>query len=706
MPSPIHRPRRRRAALAALGAGATLLALPLPALAGPIHTLSASPTGLSGAAGNLLASTADNSIRTTGPVAAGHRAGVRYCSPWANSTVRTLSTRTSRWHADPHIGYIRVLGASGEAGRIPESQQGYQGSLLAREWSLNSPCATLEFYASGAKSHSGIWTAQIVAATIEDHQGPSVSGVSAPQGWITGNAVPVSFATADNGLGQGGVLVSVGSAVTDAGNLALGARTVSAGLGGLPDGRHTVTVSRAGVGWPAHAGSTQVSIDRTPPAAPTPRPATTAWSKDPVAVSAAATGDGTGSGWKENQLSIDGGLWASGNRVIVSTDGVHTVAARAVDRAGHISSARTATVRIDRGAPGGRLVGVRRVAPGAVVATVSVADARSGIASWTLLDGTRVLASGTGAGREIIITGLAGTRQLRLVAKDVAGNSATVATTSVDFGAGGASAVTAAPPQVAADLGPAPPYMRLGIPREGLAGARIAKGTPIPFWTRRIRGIGTRRAYALNGVAVRLKLKGITTRARVGRRAVPLVRVSGSSNRRVVRARFTTASGSPLPYPYVIVRDPDGEIVETRRGGRRGHLRFRVDRRQAGRWTLELWGRPSRRFAIVVRPGARITTSLRAMTIPSRSRISVTGRVRPASRARGHVVQLQWLDETAGARGWRPIVNGRVRRDGRFALRYRFRRAGGYAVKMRVVMLGSPGMRSLRTSPRAVTVLP
>ncbi len=38
----------------------------------------------------------------------------------------------------------------------------------------------------------------------------------------------------------------------------------------------------------------------------------------------------------------------------------------------------------------------------------------------------------------------------------------------------------------------------------------------------------------------------------------------------------------------------------------------------------------------------------------------------------------------------------RVNRKGKFALRYRFRRAGGYSVKMRVVMLGSPGTPSLQ----------
>ena len=122
----------RTSVVTTLGVAAIALAAPVPALGGPVHSINASPTGLSTQSGNLVASLTDNSIRTTGPLSAGHRAGLRYCSPWASSSVKTLSTRTSRWHTDPHVGYIRVLGASGEAGRIPEAQQGLQGSVIDR----------------------------------------------------------------------------------------------------------------------------------------------------------------------------------------------------------------------------------------------------------------------------------------------------------------------------------------------------------------------------------------------------------------------------------------------------------------------------------------------------------------------------------------------------------------------------------------------
>ncbi|MDH3225851.1 MAG: hypothetical protein OEM67_02020 [Thermoleophilia bacterium] len=696
---------RRTPLLAALGIGALTLMAPAQSLAGPLHSIATGPTGLSLQSGNLVASLGDNSIRTTGPLSAGNRAGFRYCPPWANSTVRTLKTRSTRWHSTPHVGYLRVLGAGGEVGRITDAQQAYLDPVRTDSWNVDSRCATLEFYASGARSHAGIWTAQIVGAAVEDQQGPSVTGVSAAQGWIMGSSTPITLDTADNGLGQQPVSVSIGSVLTNAGNLASGRRTVNAGLGSLPDGQHAVTVTRTGFGWPAQSRSTQIKIDRTPPGAPYLSATTTAWTYVPVDISAPQTADGTGSGWKENQFSIDGGPWAASSGPRLTENGIHAVAARAVDHAGNASAARSLTVKIDRDNPSGSLTKARRVATGAAVATVAVSDSLSGVRAWTLLGGDgAILATGTGPGREVVITGLLGVHKLRLVAEDIAGNSAEVASANVDFGQGAMR--PAPPPTLPADLGPAPQPTRLGVPVTGLAGARVQKGTPLPFWVRSIRGVGPRRAYALGGNAIRLRLAGVSRRARIGRRYVPLVRVTGNTGRRVVTGRFTTTSGSRLPYPYVVVRNPSGDIVQTRRGGKRGSFRLTVDKAKPGKWTVALWGRPERRFTILVRPAARLKTSLRKTTLNRHAVLKLTGRVTPAKDSRGRVVQLQWLDEGLDTPKWKPIVNARINRQGRLLLRYRFRRAGGYSVRMRVVVLGSPGSPTLRTAPHAITVLP
>jgi hypothetical protein len=425
-----------------------------------------------------------------------------------------------------------------------------------------------------------------------------------------------------------------------------------------------------------------------------------------VRVKAARTADGTGSGWRHNQFSIDGGSWTPSAGLSISADGVHTVAVRAQDAAGNSSGANTVTVKIDRGTPSGSLTKARRIADRVAVLTVLAADPLSGVRSWRLVgDGGTTLALGTGSGRKVVLTGLSGRRTLRLLVEDVAGNGAEVARAVIDFGSSVARK-SAAPPAVPADLGPAPKPTRLGVPARGLAGARIVKGTPLPFWVRSIRGVGSRRAYALDSAALRLKLGGAVRHARVGKRRIPLIRVSGKAGRRAVTGHFATASGSRLPYPYVVVRDPRGDITKTRRGGRRGNFRVTVDRTRPGKWTIALWGRPERRFSVLVRPAARLRTSLRKTTLQRHALLRVTGRVTPSKEGRGRVVQLQWLDESAGARRWRPAVNTRVRRNGSLQVAYRFRRAGGYTVKMRVVVLSSPGSPSLRTRPREVTILP
>jgi len=228
----------------------------------------------------------------------------------------------------------------------------------------------------------------------------------------------------------------------------------------------------------------------------------------------------------------------------------------------------------------------------------------------------------------------------------------------------------------------------------------------LPFWVRSIRGVGARRVYALDAAKVELKLGGVSRQARIGKRRVPLVHVVGNKGKRRVTARFTTASGSRIPYPYAIVRNAGGDIVHARRGGRNGRFRFTVDKSRPGKWTVALWGRPELRTTILVRPAAQLRTSLRNMTISRNAAIKVAGRVTPASQSRGRVVQLQWLDDSSRKRTWRPIVNTRVNRKGRLLLRYRFRRSGGYTVKMRVAVLGSPGTPSLRTTPKSITVLP
>jgi hypothetical protein len=117
---------------------------------------------------------------------------------------------------------------------------------------------------------------------------------------------------------------------------------------------------------------------------------------------------------------------------------------------------------------------------------------------------------------------------------------------------------------------------------------------------------------------------------------------------------------------------------------------------------VALWGRPSRPFRLIVRPRSAITASLRSGRLRQHARLEIAGRIVPARGSAGRLVQLQWRD---GAK-WRPIVNTRANRLGRYRLRYRFARRGGYSVQMRVTAIGSPGRPTLRSPARTIEVLP
>jgi hypothetical protein len=86
------------------------------------------------------------------------------------------------------------------------------------------------------------------------------------------------------------------------------------------------------------------------------------WQRKPVTVTFTAVD--TGSGVAKVESSLDGGTtWQTGTSVVVSApkgganDGVHTIHYRAVDVAGNVSAAQTATVRIDTVGPTTRAVG-------------------------------------------------------------------------------------------------------------------------------------------------------------------------------------------------------------------------------------------------------------------------------------------------------------------------------------------------------------
>jgi len=669
------------------------------ALAGPTHDLAIVP-GASSSEGALVANVGDLSIRTTGPTGSGDRAGFVYCTPWPNSKVTGLYTNIARWH-ESFTGVMRTRGMT-EIWRTSDASipRGPSTQAAWRDGDYGA-CGVLELLLTGALHvHKGIWTAQVTRAKVEDLEGPAVGGVTAPTNWATGSVVPVSFDSSDNGLGNGGIAVNIAGAATLPGNLPTGRRTVNASLEGVPDGVHTITVSRTGHGWPTASSHEQVKVDRTPPAVPAPSPSSGAggWTRDPVTIRTHATSDGAGSGWKENQFAINKGAWeARGETWTIGASGTHVIGARAVDLANHASAARMITVKIDRDAPVAEFE-VDALGNGRAIVAVRASDGHSGVAKWELADAAGTTLATGDTTKTFAVRGLRGTTSLRLTVDDVAGNRRVATTGNIRFTPLPSANLDSRP----ANPEKAPNPIQIGVPRSGLAGATSDGSAPLPYWERRLPGLGIKRAYALNRAGVKLKLSGVTRRARVGGKTIPVVAIPGNKRARKVTGRFITGRGTPIPYAYVIVRDRDGVIRATATAGRRGSFKLTLKKRFGNRLTLAIWGRPERKFNIVVQPRAKLTTSLRKTTIRNR-RLVVTGKMLPKKGNTRRLVQLQFKDDQGR---WRPIVGGRTNARGEYRLRYRFTRRGGYTVPLRVVAPGYPGQPSLRTRPRLITVAP
>ena len=509
-------------------------------------------------------------------------------------------------------------------------------------------------------------TNRLDSVRVEDLQGPAVSGAASWTSWITGNDAPIEWDQSDNTYRRGttGARVTGGGAV-DLGDTADGHLGAWVPVGGLPDGAHQVCGYRAAPGWGEAQGCATFKLDRTDPAPPqiTLSPDLAgAWANTAVGVSTQATGDGSGSGWDRNQFSVDGGGWVDSPAAFtITAEGDHTVASRAVDRAGRVSApSGTRVVRIDRTPP---------VVSGVVV------DGGSGVLSWAMSD--RV---GFGAcPARVELSGPATNGAVVEVFNQPAGS----------LNAVGASVV-----------------LPLGTMANGDYTARLvvcdtagnATSVPVAFtWTGNPDG-GLAGAAA-RFVAMDVTSPGSTTRHDVAGVAVPVVR-------RVynqvfsVSGRLQRPDGSVFAHAPVELRDAAGVYG----GGGRTTVNgvFTVSARASigGAWTLGTVG-SSVRVAVAwleVRP--RVATRVRMTS--GRRVLVVSGSLAPSTGVGGKVVQLEWFDRTT--RRWRPALDGRVGVDGRFRLRYRFSRPGRYRVPVRVSVTTDAGWPYLATTSRPVTV--
>ena len=632
-----------------------------------------------------------------------------YCDPYgAGTQIVGASLTRVRWHANANdmSAYMRFLTPAGVdlgvAGGLTSllSTRRYLYNYAPEGINLQLPTANVTSdrytFPGGQCVHAGVlfngagsdgvtdtpgWTPLVTSrldtVTIEDLQGPSVTGPTSWATWITGDQAPIEWDQSDNGFNRGTTGASVvGGGTADLGDAANGHLGQWVGVGGLADGQHDICAYRtAGTGYAAASACTVFKLDRTDPSAPaiTLTPDTAGgWTNQDVTIQTQATGDGTGSGWDRNQFSIDGAPFADGPSSFTRTaEGAVTLTARAVDKAGRVSGPSASRVaRIDHTPPQAAASPGWIAAPTANprIVTVSLPTLTDGVSGLATVD-VLVNADPNG-GQADAAFGLAGS-----VANPTGDVAVTLDLAGLDAGIH-ATRIVATDRAGNRLVAPGP---AVSVP----VGATIT-----------VTGGG-----ALHVTELRSDVQ-IANRL-VGGRIVPVVR--GNYNRRfVLRGHLQQADGAAEAGAGVELRDSFGRYVTGARTDATGNFAIPARATVGGVWTLNRVGQTDRIPAAVLEVRPLVQVRMAMARGGGVRRLVVTGRLIPQAGAAGKAVQLQWLDDRA--RAWRPAANGRVGQHGRFRLTYRFRRPGGYTVAFRLTVPRDNGWPYLATTSRVVKV--
>lgn len=769
--------------------GVGLAALPAPALAGPTVDVAApGPTPSARVGAFYTEPGAIKGARGANVVfQAGDRAGHSYCNTHGPGT-RIVGAKylARRWHTQHITGRLRILGETGQVWSATNNDLAHGATFNGWAPATSAGCVAIEWHQTGRSVGGPGWnpvfTAQLTHLRIEDLQGPRVTAVQGPTGWITGGTATVSWASDDNRLLRGATGVTVVGREVTRGDAPNGPVRATLDLSHLDDGDdHVATVWRRGASWPTATSPLRLKIDRTPPGVPTPGPLV-GWSRNP-GLSVDPTQDAL-SGFREIQVRADGGGWERLASRSAFPDGVHRIALRSVDVAGNVSAPVERTFRVDTTPPAARLA-ARSSGPGTAALDIAgTGDATSGVARWTVRrggpDGIVVArSSDPRALREVRATN--GRHRFHIHVEDTAGNVAEAWSAPVRFddhapsvrisqlpsgwidgfrvvgtrdnrlaiqltdgigesGIGpvqvqlrqragwkvvaryneaGAPRLGAGSHRLTIDLdvpgiasGPAEvrvvamdadhaalrgvtrsrrvlldldgvDYRALGIPDAGVAGARLDPASGVHVWDVTSPGGVRFPLWDLDALAPpRLRVAGTRRTQRFRGRRIPLKRTVVG---RVVRVagRVSGPTGGGLGGVVVLLRDPQRRTVARTTTGPRGGFALSGRATRGGIWSTEAIGRGRlvSRFALRVRPRLRLSANRRE--VPAGGRVVLRGSVVPRRGSYAKTVQLQFRD----GRRWRPFANARIGRNGRYRLTYRFRRAGGYRVRIRAVML-------------------
>lgn len=213
---------------------------------------------------------------------------------------------------------------------------------------------------------------------------------------------------------------------------------------------------------------------------------------------------------------------------------------------------------------------------------------------------------------------------------------------------------------------------------------------------------GAGSSTVLNYQLTQLTADGQTATRLVSGRILPVVR--GIYNRPfVLRGHMQRPDGTALGGLGVELRDSSGRYITGARTDAAGSFTIPARATIGGVWTVNQVGQAERAGAAllevtpIVRVAMNVTRGAR-----SGRKLTITGRLIPQAGAYNKAIQLQWNDPVTGK--WRPAVNGRVAKNGRFRMVYQFRRPGGYKVAFRVAVPTDNGWPYLATNSRVVTL--
>ncbi len=661
---------RRRMQLVAGGVAAGLMAVGAgSAMAGPQATLGAQTwstvTSVSGPFQTYNGDPNTVFVASGATLAVGSHYQTRWCTPYGGSQITAATIRRVRFNGLAAMN-MRLQDSGGndiatrDIGGMSDDGVYEDGALFQAP----GECVYGGVYQRSSQAMANgplLLHNELYSVTIEDIQGPEVSGVTTSD-WVVGDTAPISWASSDNGLFRGATGARVeGGGTVDLGDPGDGQHGTQVPVGALPDGiGKRICAYRTGSGWATVERCTAFNLDRVPPTAPTIAlsPDTGGqWTNQSVTVTIGGATD-AGAGVVGYQRNESGAGWIATPTTFTRTENTDvTLQARAIDgvgRGGNVSDAKA--VRIDKTPPVVQMK-VDEIRPGVVrVSKEGTGDALSGLRriEVRLHNAQGPVVADTDA--ELQNIGDAGTpaykagkARLVLIAYDNAGNTATATSDPFDFGT-----------------------KEAGDGSTGTSSIVVYGST------------GHARTFQTTD----LRIVKQRTRRQVDGRIVPVVR--RDYNGQVILTGILRApDGTTMANEGIELRDSAGRHVQGRRTDIRGAFRFVVKAGIGNRWTVNLVGQQTVRQAVAwfeVRP--RVNVSMRITQTSGQNRLVVAGRLVPNVGSHGKSIQLQWADEKGR---WRPAVNARVGRNGAIRLVYQFRKPGGYAIRFRVAALADNG---------------